>query len=75
MSSPTSRGELLQRLVDHSIDFVIVGGEATVAHGSATVTQDLDIVARMEPDNIAPLLAALEGLAPAFVTRPDLPFD
>jgi Nucleotidyl transferase AbiEii toxin, Type IV TA system len=34
---------LLRRLVDGGVDFVVVGGIAAVAHGSATFTQDLDI--------------------------------
>jgi Nucleotidyl transferase AbiEii toxin, Type IV TA system len=35
--------ELLRRLVGGGVDFVVVGGVAAVAHGSAAFTQDLDI--------------------------------
>ncbi len=35
--------DLLQRLHDHDVEFVLVGGFAAVLHGSMQVTQDLDI--------------------------------
>ena len=34
---------LLQRLIRHRVDFVVVGGYAAVAHGSSLVTMDVDI--------------------------------
>lgn len=37
--------ELIQRLCDADIDFVIVGGFAGILHGSTLVTRDLDICA------------------------------
>jgi predicted nucleotidyltransferase len=38
--SPTA---LLQRLVGHGVDFVVIGGVALVVHGSSRFTKDLDI--------------------------------
>jgi predicted nucleotidyltransferase len=38
-----SARRLLERLVAGEVDFVVVGGIAAVAHGSATLTGDLDI--------------------------------
>jgi molybdopterin-guanine dinucleotide biosynthesis protein len=38
---------LLSRLIDHHVDFVIVGGFAAVAHGSSLLTQDVDICCRL----------------------------
>jgi molybdopterin-guanine dinucleotide biosynthesis protein len=35
--------QLLQRLCDAKLDFVIVGGFAATLHGSSLVTRDLDI--------------------------------
>ena len=35
--------QLLQRLADSGLEFVIVGGYAAVTHGSSLVTRDLDI--------------------------------
>jgi hypothetical protein len=37
---------LLTRLSDCGVDFILVGGAAAVAHGSARLTQDPDIVYR-----------------------------
>lgn len=35
--------QLLRALAEHDVAFVIIGGVALVLHGSARVTQDLDI--------------------------------
>ena len=43
---------LLRRLVDGGVDFVVVGGIAAVAHGSATFTQDLDIAYAPAQENL-----------------------
>jgi Nucleotidyl transferase AbiEii toxin, Type IV TA system len=43
---------LLRRLVDGGVDFVVVGGIAAVAHGSATLTQDLDIAYAPAQENL-----------------------
>lgn len=40
----TDYAALIRLLVDHQIDFIIVGGAAATAHGSARLTLDLDIV-------------------------------
>ena len=42
----------------------MIGGAAGIAHGSARLTQDLDIVYRRTPDNLINLAAALAGLSP-----------
>ena len=34
--------ELLECLIDNDVDFVLVGGLAAAAYGSAQVTQDID---------------------------------
>lgn len=41
------------------IEFIVVGGAAGVLHGAPITTQDLDIVHRRTPDNIARLLNLL----------------
>jgi predicted nucleotidyltransferase len=43
---------LLRRLVDGGVDFVVVGGVAAVAHGSAAFTQDLDITYAPDDENL-----------------------
>jgi hypothetical protein len=45
--------EILNRLHDSNVDFVIVGGVAAALHGSSRVTFDLDIVPSMAPDSWA----------------------
>ena len=35
---------LIETFTRHEVEFVVVGGAAAIAHGSATLTQDLDIV-------------------------------
>jgi predicted nucleotidyltransferase len=55
---------LLQRLADARLDFVVVGGFAGVLHGSAYVTEDLDICAVMSPETVSKLRTALADLKP-----------
>jgi predicted nucleotidyltransferase len=55
---------LLQRLADGGIDFVVIGGFASVLHGSAMVTDDLDICAVLTGENVEKLRAALKDLNP-----------
>jgi predicted nucleotidyltransferase len=55
---------LLERLLAHDIDFVLIGGFAAVVHGSTLVTQDLDICAAITEPQIAKLREALKDLNP-----------
>lgn len=50
---------LLGSLADARVDFILVGGLAAVAHGSARLTQDIDIVYARRGENLAHLAAAL----------------
>lgn len=50
---------LISLLADGRVEFIIVGGAAATAHGSARLTEDLDIVYRRTPENISRLAAAL----------------
>jgi predicted nucleotidyltransferase len=54
--------ELLQRLVDGGVDFVVVGGLAAVAHGSAAITRDLDITYSPDEANLGRLGQVLVAL-------------
>jgi hypothetical protein len=51
-------------LVSANIDFIIVGGAAATAHGSARLTLDLDIVYSRQQENIRRLAEALRPLEP-----------
>jgi hypothetical protein len=55
---------LLRRLVEGGVEFVVIGGFAATAHGSAHVTVDLDIVYGRTPDNIRRLADSLAPLQP-----------
>ncbi|MFH0952946.1 MAG: nucleotidyltransferase [Verrucomicrobiota bacterium] len=61
---------LLKRLVDHRVEFVIVGGYAAVAHGSTIVTQDLDICCRFSPTNLLRLQKSMSDLHPVHRMTP-----
>jgi hypothetical protein len=50
---------MLQGLSKADVRFVVVGGVAAAAHGSAHVTNDLDVCYDTVPDNIARLAALL----------------
>ena len=66
---------LLHCLTQESVEFIIIGGFAATAHGSAHVTVDLDIVYRRTPENMGRLVQALEPLSPFLRgAPPGLPF-
>jgi predicted nucleotidyltransferase len=66
---------LFRALVDHRVEFVVIGGLAAVAHGSARATADLDIVPERSDENLARLVAALGGHSPYLRGAPaGLPF-
>lgn len=44
--------ELLRRLTNTGVDFVVIGGVAAVLHGSARLTRDLDIVFAPDDPNL-----------------------
>jgi predicted nucleotidyltransferase len=64
--------DLLKRLNQHGVRYVLVGGMACVVHGSQVVTQDVDICAPFTPENLSRLLAALAGTHPRFRMSADL---
>ncbi len=53
---------LLAALSSAEVDYVVIGGIAMVAHGSARLTRDLDIVFSPDDDNLERLGRALAGL-------------
>ena len=66
---------LLLALVDHDVAFVIIGAVALVLHGSARVTQDLDICYARDDDNLRKLSNALAPFLPTLRgAPPELPF-
>ncbi len=67
----TDTGALLHRLVTAGVEFVVVGGMAARAYGSAMFTDDLDITAPLPVENLRRLVAAREGLHPRHTMTPD----
>ena len=57
-------GQLLQRLADAGLDFVIVGGYAAISHGSSYLTRDVDICTALTDENVAKLRQALADWNP-----------
>ena len=76
MASPDtmiSTLNLLRRLMDRQIEFVVIGGIAANVHGSPRTTYDLDICAPMDHATCMKIVTAVSDLHPKFRTRPDLP--
>jgi len=67
---------LLAALGDHDVQFIIVGGVAARAHGSARITDDLDVSYARSPANLDRVIKALAPLKPYLRGAPEgLPFD
>lgn len=65
--------DLLRRLNDHHVEYVVVGGLASVVHGSSVVTQDVDVCADLIGDNLARIVSALRDLQPRHRMNPSHP--
>ena len=82
MESPTGSRQrrfrprrILRALLEHDVDFVLIGGLAAIAHGSAHPSFDVDIVDARDRANLERLAAALRALdASPRGAPPDVPF-
>jgi hypothetical protein len=74
-SKAPEAGRLLGPLIAHGVDFVLIGGQAGISHGSSYPSYDLDVVYARNRDNVGRLVAALEeiGVRPRGAPA-DLPF-
>ena len=71
----TDYASLLRALSDGGVDFIVIGGVAAAVHGSARLTQDLDVVYARDPANIGRLVSALAPHSPYLRgAPPGLPF-
>jgi len=61
---------LLERLINAGVDFVIIGGFAGVVHGCTYVTQDIDICCDFKPDTLLALQKAISDLHPVHRMTP-----
>jgi len=62
---------LLKILLEHQIDFILIGGYASVLHGSTYVTRDLDICGVISSDQIEKLRVALKDVHPRHRMNPN----
>jgi hypothetical protein len=68
--------QLLKPLIGHGVDFVLIGGQAGISHGSTYPSYDLDVVYSRDRDNVARLVAALEEMGVRLRgAPPELPFQ
>ncbi|HEY7649103.1 MAG TPA: hypothetical protein VID04_08880 [Methylomirabilota bacterium] len=66
---------LVRALADAGVEFILVGGVAAIAHGSARLTRDVDVVYRRSPDNLGRLVLSLAPYHPYLRgAPPGLPF-
>jgi len=66
---------LLEALCREGVEFILIGGMAARVHGSARLTEDLDLVYSRDPKNLARLACALKDLEPYLRgAPPGLPF-
>lgn len=67
--------QLLTSLNRNAVEYIVIGGVAATVHGSARLTNDLDIVYRRSSDNIKHLVDTLQPLNPYLRgAPPGLPF-
>jgi len=68
-------GPILDVLVRQNVDFVVIGGLAGIARGSAYNTHDVDVAYERSAENLSRLAAALSELGAALRGAPEgLPF-
>jgi predicted nucleotidyltransferase len=56
--------QLLRRLADVGLEFVIIGGYAAISYGSSYLTRDVDICTVLTEENVARLRQALRDWNP-----------
>lgn len=67
---------LIRLLSENEVEFIIVGGAAATAHGSARLTLDLDVVYNRSSGNVESMVNALRSVQPYFRgAPPGLPFE
>jgi predicted nucleotidyltransferase len=72
----TDFATLIRLLSENQVEFIIVGGAAATAHGSARLTLDLDVVYSRSAENIKNVVNALRHIEPYLRgAPPGLPFE
>ncbi len=71
--SPLER--VVDLLVKHNVEFIVIGGQAETLFGSPRITYDIDLCYRRSQENLERLARALPELQPKLRgAPPDLPF-
>lgn len=71
----TDLAALLRALSSSGVEYILVGGVAGIAHGSARLTLDVDVVYRRAPENLDRLVRCLAPYQPyPRGAPPGLPF-
>ena len=60
----TDYPRLLAALAEGQVKFIVIGGAAAIAHGSARLTFDLDVVYARDPENLRRLVTVLVPFHP-----------
>jgi|ERR1041384_3922229 predicted nucleotidyltransferase len=63
--------QILQTLVNHRVDFIVIGAVSAVLNGAPLNTFDVDVVHSREPENVDRLLAALKELDAFYRFQPE----
>jgi predicted nucleotidyltransferase len=67
--------QIAEQLDKHGVEYMVIGGEAAVLHGSPLPTYDTDLCYRRSPANLERLAEALKEMHPSLRGAPaDLPF-
>lgn len=67
--------KLLERLISHRVEFVLIGGYAAMMHGASYVTFDVDVCCPMNRGNFEKIHRALADLHPFHRETPQrIPF-
>jgi hypothetical protein len=63
--------QILRRLNDFQVEYVVVGGLAAVGHGSLQVTFDVDVCVSFEEPNLSRIVNCVRDINPRIRMRPD----
>ena len=66
--------KILECLVDHGVEFIVVGGISGALNGAPLDTLDVDVVHSREADNVQRLVAALRELDAYYRIQPERRF-
>lgn len=67
--------ELIRRLIEAQVEFVLVGGFAALSHGVMRSTRDVDICCRFSDANLMRIQKAFADLHPVHFPRTELPLE